>query len=63
MGEDERQRALQRKATVGSSEGNQGAAAALRARLKGNASAAAAAPSEGTVTQCNNSKPCIVNPV
>lgn len=48
MDESERQRAFQGKATVGSSEGNQGAAAALRARLNGTA-AAAAAPSEGTV--------------
>ncbi|KAL3152781.1 hypothetical protein ABBQ38_012367 [Trebouxia sp. C0009 RCD-2024] len=45
MDESERQRAFQGKATVGSSEGNQGAAAALRARLNGTA-AAAAAPSE-----------------
>lgn len=45
MDESERQRAFQRKATEGSSGGNQGAAAALRGRLNGTPAAA----SEGIV--------------
>lgn len=53
MDEPERQTALQQKATVGSSQGNQVAAAALRARLNGG-TAAVAAPSEGTVIYCTH---------